>query len=97
MRAVSGFLMVAVLTFSLRSAHGQDAKALPRATPESQGISSQAIGAFIAALDQKVTTMHPGRPRTDDRERCSALGRRLRDEMEGTSGEAWSESRHTEE
>ncbi len=58
MRAVSGFLMVAVLTFSLRSAHGQDAKALPRATPESQGISSQAIGAFIAALDQKVTTMH---------------------------------------
>lgn len=31
---------------------------LPRATPESQGLSSKAIEAFVRAADQKINTMH---------------------------------------
>jgi CubicO group peptidase (beta-lactamase class C family) len=31
---------------------------LPRRTPESQGVSSEAIAKFVAAADQKVSTMH---------------------------------------
>lgn len=35
-----------------------DGKPLPRAAPESQGVSSMAVRAFIQALDARVTTMH---------------------------------------
>ncbi|RLS37186.1 MAG: ATP-dependent RecD-like DNA helicase [Planctomycetota bacterium] len=54
-------------------------------------------GKKLVCLVGSRRALHLAVTRTDDRERCSALGLRLRDEMEGTSGEAWSESRHTEE
>ncbi len=58
MRWFQGFLAAASLTLTLQAAPAQESKALPRATPESQGVSSEAVREFIATLDQKVTTMH---------------------------------------
>lgn len=39
-------------------AQTQETKMLPRATPESQGISSAAIEEFVSAVDEKITSMH---------------------------------------
>lgn len=36
----------------------QETKMLPRATPESQGISSAAIEEFVSTVDAKITSMH---------------------------------------
>ena len=58
MRWFQGFLAAASLTLTLQAAPAQESKALPRATPESQGVSSEAVREFIATLDQKVNTMH---------------------------------------
>lgn len=53
-------LSIAVLVTVVRgSAYAQVAEfALPRATPESQGIDSAAIRALVRTLDSQVTTMH---------------------------------------
>ena len=40
MRWFQGFLAAASLTLTLQAAPAQESKALPRATPESQGVSS---------------------------------------------------------
>ena len=50
-----GIVVCAVSGFG--SATAQE-KSLPRATPESQGVSSQAILSFLEAADQNVNSMH---------------------------------------
>lgn len=56
MRKPSPFIALTLILF-LSTAASAD-KSLPRATPESQGISSAAIRAFIESADAKVDTMH---------------------------------------
>lgn len=58
MRSFQSLLVVASLALGLPVSMAQESKALPRATPESQGVSSEALRDFIATLDQKVNTMH---------------------------------------
>lgn len=56
-RLVAFCSLAACLAFAAAAATGNE-KGLPRATPESQGVSSQAILAFIEAADRKVDSMH---------------------------------------
>lgn len=42
----------------LGAVSSSNAQSLPRATPESQGVSSDVIRAYIESADQKVNTMH---------------------------------------
>ncbi|MEK0424351.1 MAG: hypothetical protein RJB11_442 [Planctomycetota bacterium] len=43
---------------SVRSSESKREIRLPRATPESQGVSSEAIAKFVRAADEKVNSMH---------------------------------------
>ena len=43
-------------SLSLPAAHAESVAALPRSTPEAQGISSQAIAEFVGAADRNVNT-----------------------------------------
>ena len=63
MRRVSFAQLVVVLSLAAAITMGADPvrgddRSLPRSTPESQGVSSEAILAFIEAADQKVNSMH---------------------------------------
>ncbi|MSU63195.1 MAG: class C beta-lactamase-related serine hydrolase [Pedosphaera sp.] len=60
MKQLTGFCLLAilVLTSSSRSAAASGSSALPRSTPEGQGISSAAILGFIEAADQKMDSLH---------------------------------------
>ncbi|MGZ0174854.1 MAG: serine hydrolase domain-containing protein, partial [Planctomycetales bacterium] len=54
-------IRLVVLTFvvtGIAVCHSADAYDLPRATPESQGVSSAAIHAFVEAADEQVQAMH---------------------------------------
>lgn len=48
-------LLLLVVAPTLRA---DDAKSLPRATPESQGVSSAGIRAFVEAADKEINTLH---------------------------------------
>jgi CubicO group peptidase (beta-lactamase class C family) len=53
--------VVAAVVFPWPAARAADepaGKALPRATPESQGVSSGAVREFVEAADKQITTMH---------------------------------------
>jgi CubicO group peptidase (beta-lactamase class C family) len=51
--------LVAFLTITVvQQAWAEEPPRLPRSTPESQGIPSEAIRAFVEAADRDVTTMH---------------------------------------
>src|SRR5262245_32117496 len=51
------FAFVALLLLA-NSVGRADEQGLPRATPESQGISSRAVREYIEAADQKIIAMH---------------------------------------
>jgi CubicO group peptidase (beta-lactamase class C family) len=55
MRTVSAVLLVCCLTLSARAA---DPNALPRSTPEAQGLSSSAILAFVEAAEREIDALH---------------------------------------
>jgi CubicO group peptidase (beta-lactamase class C family) len=51
--------IITALLLSLSTAAGaDDAKALPRSTPEAQGIPSSSILAFVEAVEEKVDSLH---------------------------------------
>ena len=55
----SVFLFVTAILMGYAPATiAQGPASLPRATPESQGVSSKALQAFIGELHSKVNTMH---------------------------------------
>jgi CubicO group peptidase (beta-lactamase class C family) len=51
-------LVVAVAALAATNTLRAQSKALPRSTPEAQGVSSAAIREFIETADQKVSSMH---------------------------------------
>ncbi|MCC9599436.1 beta-lactamase family protein [Stieleria sp. JC731] len=49
---------ICLVAMAGQSSSADDAKPLPRATPESQGVSSVAINDFVKAADESVDSMH---------------------------------------
>ncbi|MCA9270485.1 MAG: serine hydrolase [Planctomycetales bacterium] len=50
--------LVEFLDQHLKAADARESSALPRSTPESQGVSSASVTAFVKAADEQVDTMH---------------------------------------
>lgn len=58
MRALLFAVAIPVLAFHGSGVWAQDSRSLPRATPESQGVSSEKLKEFVESLHAKVNTMH---------------------------------------
>ncbi len=58
MRAVSVFIIFALLVSAANADEKSHGKSLPRSSPEAQGVSSAGVLAFVEAADEKVNTMH---------------------------------------
>ena len=58
MRQARLLVILGSFLFASSSAFAQGPALLPRATPESQGVSSKALQGFIGELHAKVNTMH---------------------------------------
>lgn len=57
MKRILDFTLIAMLLLSADRLFA-DSDSIPRATPESQGVSSSAIRAFVEAADEQVDSMH---------------------------------------
>ena len=55
MKNLSRICLILVL---IGTAHAKEAGALPRSTPEGQGVSSSALLGFVNTLDEQVDGMH---------------------------------------
>ena len=58
MRQARLLVILGSFLFASSTAFAQGPAPLPRATPESQGVSSKALQGFIGELHAKVNTMH---------------------------------------
>ncbi len=58
MRIITSVALVSFAMCQPAAAENPPTGGLPRSTPEAQGISSEAIRAFVEAADKEITTMH---------------------------------------